>query len=88
MASNGYEPGTSKYITLVSSDGFEFVVLREAALVSEAIKGMLRGQFTEAKTGRCVFPEIKCVFPHLVILQTPSPSPTLAHLYRFPISAG
>ena len=31
----------SKYITLVSADGFEFVVLREAALVSPIIKGML-----------------------------------------------
>jgi elongin-C len=31
----------SKYITLVSADGFEFVVLREAALVSPFIKSML-----------------------------------------------
>lgn len=31
----------SKYITLVSADGFEFVVLREAALVSPIIKSML-----------------------------------------------
>lgn len=31
----------SKYITLVSADGFEFVVLREAAMVSPIIKGML-----------------------------------------------
>ncbi|WP_301476104.1 hypothetical protein [Yaniella sp.] len=30
-----------KYITLVSSDGFEFVVLREAALRSKVIKSML-----------------------------------------------
>lgn len=49
----------SKYVTLVSGDGFEFVVLREATLVSPTIKGMLRSQFTEAKTGRCIFPEIK-----------------------------
>ncbi|KAL2160209.1 hypothetical protein VTH06DRAFT_1865 [Thermothelomyces fergusii] len=48
----------SKYITLVSSNGFEFVVLREAALVSPTIKGMLRGDFREAQTGVCVFPEI------------------------------
>lgn len=39
MASNA--PSLSKYVTLVSSDGFEFVVLREAVLVSSAIKGML-----------------------------------------------
>lgn len=31
----------SKYVTLVSSDGYEFVVLREATLVSPAIKSML-----------------------------------------------
>jgi hypothetical protein len=34
-------PEPSKYITLVSADGFEFVVLREAALVSPFIKRML-----------------------------------------------
>jgi hypothetical protein len=39
MATNGQE--LSKYVTLVSSDGFEFVVLREAACVSGAIKRML-----------------------------------------------
>ncbi|KXX82274.1 Elongin-C [Madurella mycetomatis] len=48
----------SEYVTLVSSDGFEFVVLREATLVSPTIKGMLRGPFSEAKTGRCTFPEV------------------------------
>lgn len=31
----------SKYITLVSSDEFEFVVLREAAMISPMIKSML-----------------------------------------------
>ena len=49
----------SKYITLVSGDGFEFVVLREAALVSPTIKGMLRGPFIEAQTSRCTFPEFR-----------------------------
>ncbi|CAG8981733.1 hypothetical protein HYALB_00013432 [Hymenoscyphus albidus] len=33
--------GLSKYVTLISSDGFEFVVLREAACISGAIKRML-----------------------------------------------
>lgn len=32
---------SSKYITLVSADGFEFVVLRDAALVSPFIKRSL-----------------------------------------------
>ncbi len=39
MATNGQQ--LSKYVTLVSGDGFEFVVLREAACVSGAIKRML-----------------------------------------------
>jgi hypothetical protein len=34
-------PEPSKYITLVSGDGFEFIVLREAALVSTMIKAQL-----------------------------------------------
>ncbi|KXJ96385.1 Skp1 family protein [Microdochium bolleyi] len=54
------ESAPSKYITLVSSDGFEFVVMREAAYISPAIKSMLdpKSQFSEARTGRCVFEEI------------------------------
>ncbi|KAI0452910.1 Skp1 family protein [Xylaria acuta] len=58
MSSDG--PELSKYVTLVSSDGFEFVVLREAVLVSSVIKGMLdpKSQFAESRTGRCVFEEI------------------------------
>ncbi|PNY28490.1 Elongin-C [Tolypocladium capitatum] len=50
----------SKYVTLVSTDGFEFVVLREAAMVSPIIKGMLdpRSQFSEARDARCVFQEM------------------------------
>ncbi|KAH6851149.1 BTB/POZ protein [Chaetomium sp. MPI-CAGE-AT-0009] len=57
----------SKYITLVSSDGFEFVVLREAALVSPTIKGMLRSPFVEAQTGRCTFPEINAIILEKVV---------------------
>ena len=49
----------SKYVTLVSSDGFEFVVLREAAMISPTLKGMLRGPFAEAQSGRCHFPEFR-----------------------------
>ncbi|KAF9877584.1 transcriptional elongation regulator (elongin c) [Colletotrichum karsti] len=61
MDTNG--DAESKYITLVSSDGFEFVVLREAAMISPAIKGMLdpRSRFQEAQKGRCLFEEISGV---------------------------
>ncbi|KAL2148078.1 hypothetical protein VTH82DRAFT_2472 [Thermothelomyces myriococcoides] len=52
----------SKYVTLISSDGFEFVVLREATLVSPTIKGMLRSGFRETQTGVCHFPEIRPSF--------------------------
>lgn len=31
----------SKYVTLISADGFEYVLLRDAAMVSPIIKGML-----------------------------------------------
>ncbi|KAF3011838.1 hypothetical protein G7054_g9223 [Neopestalotiopsis clavispora] len=52
----------SKYITLISADEFEFVVLREAAMISPMIKSMLEirgsGTLLEAQTGRCTFPEI------------------------------
>ncbi|KAI8634377.1 Skp1 family protein [Xylariaceae sp. FL1651] len=58
MTTNGSE--LSKYVTLVSSDGFEFTVLRQAVMISPAIKSMLdpKSQFTEARTGRCVFEEL------------------------------
>lgn len=53
--------GPSKYITLVSCDGFEFVVLREAAMVSPFIRATLdpRSAFAEARDSRCTFAEIK-----------------------------
>ncbi|RDL37334.1 putative Elongin-C [Venustampulla echinocandica] len=60
MATSNQDQGLSKYVTLVSSDGFEFVVLREAACISGAIKRMLdpKSAFSEARTGRCTFAEI------------------------------
>ncbi|KAI0384860.1 POZ domain-containing protein [Hypomontagnella monticulosa] len=47
----------SEYITLVSSEGLEFVVLRDAACASPAIRAMLdpKSSFAEARSGRCVF---------------------------------
>ncbi|MCJ1291846.1 hypothetical protein MMC34_003393 [Xylographa carneopallida] len=53
----------TEYVTLVSSDGFEFVVRRESAYVAGTIKRMLdpASNFAEAISGRCVFENIKCV---------------------------
>ncbi|KAJ9648148.1 elongin C [Coniosporium tulheliwenetii] len=49
------------YVTLVSSDGFEFKLQRSAATISGAIKRMLDpiSNFTEAQTNTCTFENIK-----------------------------
>ncbi|KAI1506347.1 Skp1 family protein [Biscogniauxia marginata] len=62
-------PAPSKYITLVSSDGFEFVVLRQAAFVSPFIRSSLdpKSQFKEAITGRCVFQDINGIVLEKVV---------------------
>jgi hypothetical protein len=64
-AQNGTSP-PRKYVTLVSKEGFEFVVLREATLVSPAIRSMLDPErnFLEAQSGRCVFHDIRYVLKH------------------------
>ncbi|KAI1471266.1 POZ domain-containing protein [Daldinia caldariorum] len=64
-----YDVSPHKFVTLVSSDGFEFVVLREATLISRAIKGMLdpKSQFSESRTGRCVFEEINGIVLEKVV---------------------
>lgn len=51
----------AKYVTLVSADGYEFVVLREAVMASPIIKSMLdtRSGFKEAVTARCEFSDIR-----------------------------
>lgn len=50
-----------EFLTLVSSDGFEYVVLREAAMVSPVIRTMTNPEsaFIEGRTGRCRFQDIK-----------------------------
>ncbi|MCJ1422963.1 Transcription elongation factor B (SIII), polypeptide 1 (15kDa, elongin C), partial [Sticta canariensis] len=50
----------SSYVTLISSDGFEFIVRRESACVAGPIKRMLdpTSNFAEAVSGRCVFSNI------------------------------
>jgi len=47
-----------EYVTLVSSDGHEFVVDKKAALVSGTIKSMLEGGFSEAENRRVAFQDI------------------------------
>lgn len=51
----------SEYVTLVSAEGYEFVVQRASTEVSPVIKRMLdpRSQFAEAQSGVCNFPEIR-----------------------------
>ncbi|EYE96408.1 elongin C [Aspergillus ruber CBS 135680] len=50
------EATQQEYVTLVSGDGFEFVVPRSTACVSGTIRRMLdpSSNFSEAITGRCV----------------------------------
>jgi len=50
----------SDFVTLVSGDGFEFVIPRSTACVSGTIRRMLdpASQFSEALTGRCVLENI------------------------------
>ncbi|KIV93593.1 hypothetical protein PV10_04796 [Exophiala mesophila] len=55
MAANGVTAAPSPFVTLVSSDGFEFHVRRSAACVSATIRRMLdlQSNFSEAQTGVC-----------------------------------
>ncbi|CAM6007406.1 unnamed protein product [Sphagnum balticum] len=47
-------------VRLISAEGYEFVIEREAALVSNTLKNMLTstGGFTETQLGEVRFPEI------------------------------
>ncbi|PBP23256.1 putative Elongin-C [Diplocarpon rosae] len=65
MESSSETQGLSKYVTLISSDKFEFVVLREAACLSGAISKMLdpKSGFKESIDSRCSFDEINSEFP-------------------------
>ncbi|CAG8684605.1 21971_t:CDS:2 [Cetraspora pellucida] len=54
---------TSEYVKLISSDGFEFIIQRNAALISGTIKNMLSspGQFMESEQNTIHFRDIKAV---------------------------
>ena len=49
------------YVTLISSDGFEFIIDRKSAMGSGTIKNMLSspGQFTESIQNQVNFRDIK-----------------------------
>ncbi|CAM0138287.1 unnamed protein product [Umbelopsis sp. WA50703] len=51
----------SEYVKLISSDGFEFIIHREAAMRSGTIKNMLSGaaNFTESLENQVTFRDIK-----------------------------
>ncbi|KAL8740811.1 MAG: hypothetical protein Q9190_006527 [Brigantiaea leucoxantha] len=53
----------SEYVTLISSDGYEFIIRREAACIAGMIRRMLdtTSNFAEASAGRCTFDEINGV---------------------------
>jgi elongin-C len=46
------------YVTLVSAEGFEFVIERRCANVSGTIRAMLTGSYSESKDNHVNFPEI------------------------------
>ncbi|KAE9964640.1 hypothetical protein BLS_007759 [Venturia inaequalis] len=56
-------PSQTEYVTLVSSDGFEFIVKRSCAVLAGAIKNMLdpNSNFGEAVSGICNFETINGV---------------------------
>ncbi|XP_041995310.1 elongin-C-like isoform X2 [Salvia splendens] len=45
-------------VMLISAEGFEFVIDRKAAMVSQTIRNMLTGGFLETEHGKVNFPEI------------------------------
>ncbi|KAI9713500.1 MAG: hypothetical protein M1820_000882 [Bogoriella megaspora] len=53
----------SDYVTLISSDGFEFVIKRSAAQIAGAINKMLdpKNSFQESVTSRCHLHDINGV---------------------------
>lgn len=53
----------SEYVKLISSDGFEFVIHREAAIRSGTIKNMLcgPGKFFEENTTQCILTRLQTV---------------------------
>eukprot|EP00941_MAST-03F_sp_MAST-3F-sp1_P001130 g1130.t1 len=57
MSSQSSPDDMSAYVRIKSGDGHEFIVSRDAAMVSGTIKAMLSSDFSEARGDIC-FPEI------------------------------
>ncbi|KAJ5453610.1 Elongin-C [Penicillium daleae] len=53
----------SEFVTLVSCDGFEFIIPRSAACISGTIRRMLdpASKFSESLSGRCVLENLSGV---------------------------
>ncbi|KAL1926273.1 hypothetical protein VTP01DRAFT_5970 [Rhizomucor pusillus] len=62
------ESTPSDYVKLISSDGFEFIIHREAAMRSGTIKNMLVGpaQFKESIENEIPFRDIKATILEIV----------------------
>jgi transcription elongation factor B subunit 1 len=57
----------SDFVTLVSAEGFEFVIERRCANVSGTIRAMLTGSYSETKDNYITFPEISTTILEKVI---------------------
>ncbi|KAI4128611.1 MAG: hypothetical protein LQ338_002645 [Usnochroma carphineum] len=74
----------SEYVTIISNDGFEFIIKRDAANVAGTIRKMLdpTSNFAEASSGRCATGQFKYALdfpPHF----PPLPSCTITrHLQQ------
>ncbi|KAH3671014.1 hypothetical protein OGAPHI_000725 [Ogataea philodendri] len=57
----------SPYVTLISNDGFQFLISKDAALVSGTLKGMLNTSFQESSTNTIKLHELDGVLLEKVI---------------------
>ncbi|CAG8514686.1 768_t:CDS:2 [Acaulospora colombiana] len=71
MSKRNKTSSSPQYVKLISSDGFEFIIQREAAVISGTIGNMLSrpGQFLESELNQIRFRDIKYELLHAVILE-------------------
>lgn len=65
MSDSDEEP--SPYVTLISRDGFNFEIARDAALVSGTLRGMLNTSFRESSTNTIRLHELDATLLEKVI---------------------